>query len=69
MIDQIVTLTAQQGVAFAVLVGVIVVLARRVIQLETRIDGLIDERHETMKEVIIVIKDATEAIKRTIKNV
>lgn len=69
MIEQVATLTAQQGVAFAVLVGVIIVLARRVLQLETRVDNLIDERHETMKEVILVIKDATEAIKRTVKNV
>jgi membrane protein implicated in regulation of membrane protease activity len=59
----ILTEVVQQGIAFAILVVIIIVLARRVIKLENKIEEMIDTRFEEVKDNAIIIKDATSAMK------
>lgn len=58
----------QQGIAFGLMSLVIIVLARRIIKLEAKIDGMIEDKFEEAKEQAIIIKDATEAMKESNKN-
>jgi membrane protein implicated in regulation of membrane protease activity len=52
----ILTEVVQQGIAFAILVVIIIVLARRVIKLENKIEEMIDTRFEEVKDNAIIIK-------------
>ena len=54
---------AQQGIAFALLAVIIIVLARRVLSLEKEKKDLIDERRESERESILIVRDATEVMR------
>lgn len=58
---------AQMGMVFTVLVAIIVVLGRRVIKLEKKIDDLNNERFKEVAESTLLLKDATEAMKEVSK--
>lgn len=65
--ESMLTPIAQQGIAFGLLIVIIIVLAKRVQSLEKKIDAIIDERRESEKESILIIRDATEAMKQIVK--
>jgi membrane protein implicated in regulation of membrane protease activity len=54
---------AQQGIAFGLLAVIIIVLARRVLSLEKEKKDLIDERRESERESILIVRDATEVMR------
>ena len=54
---------AQQGIAFGLLTVIIIVLARRVLSLEKEKKDLIDERRESERESILIVRDATEVMR------
>lgn len=54
---------AQQGIAFGLMGLIIVVLARRVIKLEKKIEDMTDTRFDEVKDNAVIIKNATEAMR------
>ena len=58
---------AQLGIVFTLLVAIIVVLGRRVVKLEKVIEGMHLENKTEAKEQILIIKGASEAMKKVAK--
>lgn len=54
---------AQLGIVFTLLVAIIVVLGRRIMKLEKKIEEMTEERFEQIKDNAIIIKDATSAMR------
>lgn len=57
----------QAGIAFALLVVIIYVLARRVISLEKEMKQMITDEKNEAKQNILIIKSATESMERVAK--
>lgn len=57
----------QAGIAFTIMVVIIVVLARRVLKLEKKIEEMIADEKKDAKENILIIKGATEAMQKVAK--
>lgn len=57
----------QAGIAFALLVVIIYVLARRVVSLEKDIKQMISDEKNEAKQNILIIKSATESMEKVAK--
>lgn len=53
---------AQQGIAFGILVAIIIVLARRVMKLEKQIEQMTNDRFKEIGENTIILTNATTAM-------
>ena len=60
---------AQLGIVFALLVAIVFVLGRRIVKLENENKELVVERLESTKEIIIILKDATDSMNRVSKHI
>lgn len=58
---------AQAGIAFTILILIIYVLARRVVKLETRLESKEKEDKDNAKELVLIIKSATDSMERVAK--
>lgn len=65
--ESLFTNAAQLGVAFSLLVGIVFVLAKRVLTLEKKIENLTDEKFEIYKEVLEISNESTNTMKSVIK--
>ena len=54
----------QQGIAFGLMMLIIIVLGRRVLSLEKKIDSMVAEEKADAKESILIIKGATDAMRK-----
>lgn len=68
-VSEIFTEIAQLGIVFAILVAIIFVLARRVNKLENENKELVIERLTEAKEIVVILKDATDSMNRVSKHI